>query len=89
MRQVAALNQFISRSTDQFFQFFKALQNAMNGMCEKAFHPLKQFLMNPHLLCQIMNREMPCNLSKNCESGTCSRGKSERKKEQCTLQAES
>jgi hypothetical protein len=51
-RRIAALNQFISRSTDKCLPFFKILKKAFEwySKCEEAFGKLKEYLMNPPLL---------------------------------------
>jgi hypothetical protein len=50
--RIAALNRFISRSTDKCLPFFKILKKAFvwDSKCEEAFGNLKEYLMNPHLL---------------------------------------
>jgi hypothetical protein len=50
--RVAALNRFISRSTDKCLPFFKVLRKAFvwDEECEEAFKQLKQYLGNPPLL---------------------------------------
>jgi hypothetical protein len=50
--RIAALNRFISRSTDKCFPFFKILRKAFewNSECEEAFGKLKEYLINPPLL---------------------------------------
>jgi hypothetical protein len=50
--RIAALNRFISRSTDKCLPFFKILRKAFTWSeeCEEAFEKLKQYLMNPPLL---------------------------------------
>jgi hypothetical protein len=47
--RIAALNWFISRSTDKFLPFFKILRKAFSWS-EETFRKLKQYLMNPPLL---------------------------------------
>ena len=51
-RRVAALNQFVSRATDQCLPFFKILRKAFEWSeeCEKAFQELKKYLASPPLL---------------------------------------
>lgn len=51
-RRIAALNRFISRSTDKCLPFFKILKKAFewNSKCEEAFGKLKEYLTNPPLL---------------------------------------
>jgi hypothetical protein len=51
-RRIAALNRFISRSTDMCLPFFKILKKAFewDSKCEEAFGKLKEYLMNPPLL---------------------------------------
>ncbi|XP_062176102.1 uncharacterized protein LOC133881163 [Alnus glutinosa] len=50
--RIAALNWFISRSTDKCIPFFKILRKAftLSEECEEAFGKLKEYLMNPPLL---------------------------------------
>jgi len=50
--RIAALNRFISRSTDKCLPFFKILRKAFvwNDECEVAFGHLKEYLANPPLL---------------------------------------
>ena len=50
--RIAALNRFISRSTDKCLPFFKVLRKAFvwDEDCEEAFKQLKQYLGNPPLL---------------------------------------
>jgi hypothetical protein len=50
--RIAALNRFISRSTDKCLPFFKILRKAFvwNNECEVAFGHLKEYLTNPPLL---------------------------------------
>jgi ribonuclease HI len=50
--RVAALNRFISRSTDKCLPFFKILRKAFTWSeeCEEAFGKLKEYLTNPPLL---------------------------------------
>jgi hypothetical protein len=50
--RIAALNRFISRSTDKCLPFFKILRKAFmwNEECEEAFGKLKEYLANPPLL---------------------------------------
>jgi ribonuclease HI len=50
--RIAALNRFISRSTDKCLPFFKILRKAFewNSECEEAFGKLKEYLINPPLL---------------------------------------
>jgi hypothetical protein len=51
-RRIAALNRFISQSTDKCLPFFKILKKAFewNSECEEAFEKLKEYLTNPALL---------------------------------------
>jgi hypothetical protein len=51
-RRIAALNRFISRSTDKCLPFFKILRKAFmwSEECEEAFGKLKEYLANPPLL---------------------------------------
>jgi hypothetical protein len=50
--RIAALNQFISRSTDKCLLFFKILRKAFvwSNECEMDFGHLKEYLANPPLL---------------------------------------
>jgi len=50
--RIAALNRFISRSTDKCLPFFKILRKAFvwSNECEVAFGHLKEYLANPPLL---------------------------------------
>ncbi|XP_062151978.1 uncharacterized protein LOC133860372 [Alnus glutinosa] len=50
--KIAALNRFISRSTDKCLPFFKILRKAITWSeeCEEAFRKLKEYLTNPPLL---------------------------------------
>jgi hypothetical protein len=50
--RIAALNRFISRSTDKCLPFFKILRKAFmwSEECEEAFGKLKEYLTNPPLL---------------------------------------
>jgi hypothetical protein len=50
--RIAALNRFISRSTNKCLPFFKILRKAFewNSECEEAFGKLKEYLINPPLL---------------------------------------
>jgi hypothetical protein len=50
--RIAALNRFISRSTDKCLPFFKILRKAFmwSEECEEAFGKLKEYLANPPLL---------------------------------------
>ncbi|KAM2778465.1 hypothetical protein COP1_013842 [Malus domestica] len=52
--RAAALNRFLSRSTDQCKPFFKAIKRAQQDKwdeeCEKAFQYLKKYLTSPPLL---------------------------------------
>jgi hypothetical protein len=50
--RIAALNRFISRSTDKCLPFFKILRKAFEWSteCEEAFGKLKEYLINPLLL---------------------------------------
>ena len=51
-RRVAALNSFVSKTTDKCLPFFKILKQAFVWMdeCEAAFQELKCYLSNPSLL---------------------------------------
>jgi hypothetical protein len=59
MGRIAALNWFISRSTDKILPFFKILKKAFSWSleCDKAFHELKAYLVNPPLLSQLVEGE--------------------------------
>jgi hypothetical protein len=50
--RVAALNRFVSRSTDKCLPFFKTLKKAFTWMdeCQQAFEELKKYLTTPPLL---------------------------------------
>jgi hypothetical protein len=50
--RIAALNRFISRSTDKCLPFFKILRKTFvwSNECEEAFCQLKEYLANPPLL---------------------------------------
>jgi len=50
--RIAALNRFISRSTDKCLPFFKILRKVFTWSeeCEEAFEKLNEYLMNPPLL---------------------------------------
>uniref|UniRef100_A0A2N9J642 Uncharacterized protein n=1 Tax=Fagus sylvatica TaxID=28930 RepID=A0A2N9J642_FAGSY len=50
--RVAALNRFVSRSTDKCLPFFKTLKKAFTwtSECQQAFEELKMYLMTPPLL---------------------------------------
>jgi hypothetical protein len=50
--RIAALNRFISRSTDLCLPSFKILRKAFSWSdeCEEAFNKLKEYLSNPLLL---------------------------------------
>ncbi|XP_059439799.1 uncharacterized protein LOC132172333 [Corylus avellana] len=58
--RVAALNRFISRSTDKCLPFFKVLRKAFvwDEECEEAFNQLKQYLGNPPLLSRASEGEV-------------------------------
>jgi hypothetical protein len=59
-RRIAALNRFISRSTDKCLPFFKILRKAFewNSECEEAFGKLKEYLINPPLLSRLDEGEI-------------------------------
>lgn len=59
-RRVAALNRFISRSTDKCLPFFKIMKKAFvwDSKYEEAFGNLKEYLMNPHLLSRPVEGEV-------------------------------
>ena len=50
--RIAALNRFVSRSTDKCLPFFKVLRKAFKWMdeCQQAFEELKEYLATPSLL---------------------------------------
>jgi hypothetical protein len=50
--RIAALNRFISRSTDKCLPFFKILQKTFvwSNECDEAFCQLKEYLAKPPLL---------------------------------------
>uniref|UniRef100_A0A2N9GDN4 Reverse transcriptase domain-containing protein n=1 Tax=Fagus sylvatica TaxID=28930 RepID=A0A2N9GDN4_FAGSY len=50
--RIAALNRFVSRSTDKCLPFFKALRKAFEWTdeCQQAFEQLKKYLATPSLL---------------------------------------
>ncbi|KAM2418087.1 hypothetical protein EV1_024660 [Malus domestica] len=56
-RRAAALNRFLSRSTNQCKLFFKAIKRAQRDKwdeeCEKAFQDLKKYLTSPLLLSKL------------------------------------
>jgi hypothetical protein len=58
--RIAALNRFISRSTDKCLPFFKILKKAFvwDSKCEEAFGNLKEYLMNPPLLSRPVEGEV-------------------------------
>jgi len=58
--RIAALNRFISRSTDKCLPFFKILKKAFvwDSKCEEDFGKLKEYLMNPPLLSRPMEGEI-------------------------------
>ena len=55
--RIAALNRFISRSTDKCLSFFKLLRNstrfAWDDQCEEAFTNLKAYVSSPPLLVSL------------------------------------
>ena len=57
--RVAALNQFISQSTDKYLPFFKTLKKAFTwtNECQQAFEELKRYLTTPPLLSPSKQRE--------------------------------
>jgi hypothetical protein len=57
--RIAALNRFISRSTDKCLPFFKILKKAFvwGEECEEAFQQLKSYLVNPPLLSRTIKGE--------------------------------
>jgi len=58
--KIAALNRFISQSTDKCLPFFKILRKAFmwSKECEEAFAKLKEYLMNPPLLSRPLEGEI-------------------------------
>jgi ribonuclease HI len=58
--RIAALNRFISRSTDKCLPFFKILRKAFiwGEECEEAFERLKEYLSNPPLLSRATEGEI-------------------------------
>jgi hypothetical protein len=58
--RVAALNRFISRSTDKCLIFFKILKKAFvwDSKCEEVFGKLKEYLVNPPLLSRSVEGEV-------------------------------
>ena len=57
--RVAALNRFVSRSTDKCLPFFKTLKKAFTWMdkCQQAFEELKKYQTTPPLLSPFKQRE--------------------------------
>jgi hypothetical protein len=58
--RIAALNRFISRSTDKCLPFFKILRKVFiwGEECEEAFEKLKEYLSNPPLLSRATKGEI-------------------------------
>jgi hypothetical protein len=58
--RLAALNRFVSRSSDKCLPFFKVLKKAFNWTeeCERAFAELKTYLTNPPLLSRPVEGEI-------------------------------
>jgi hypothetical protein len=58
--RLAALNRFVSRSSDKCLPFFKVLKKAFNWTeeCERAFGELKIYLANPPLLSRPVEGEV-------------------------------
>jgi hypothetical protein len=58
--RLAALNRFISRSTDKCLPFFKILRKAFEWTdeCEEAFSNLKEYLISPPLLSRTIPGEV-------------------------------
>jgi hypothetical protein len=58
--RIAALNRFISRSTEKCLSFFKILKKAFvwDSQCDDAFENLKKYLMNPPLLSRPVEEEI-------------------------------
>ena len=57
--KVAALNRFVSRTTDKCMPFFKILKKAFqwNDECEEALAKLKEYLAKPPLLSSLVMGE--------------------------------
>jgi hypothetical protein len=57
--KIAAINRFISRSTDKCLPFFSVLRKAFEWSeeCEKTFEQLKEYLSSPPLLSRIIPGE--------------------------------
>ena len=57
--KAAALNRFVSKSTDKCLPFFKTLKKAFQWMeeCQRAFEELKVYLTSPPLLSPSQTRE--------------------------------
>jgi hypothetical protein len=57
--KIAALNKFISNSTDKCLPFFNVLRKAFEWLeeCEKTFKQLKEYLSSPPLLSQTIPGE--------------------------------
>ena len=59
--RVAALNRFISRSTDKCLPFYDILRGnkkfEWSEECENAFQPLKQYLASPPILAKPVEGE--------------------------------
>ena len=57
--KVAALNRFVSRTTDKCMPFFKVLKKAFqwNDECEEALAKLKEYLAKPPLLSSLVMGE--------------------------------
>ena len=58
--RLAALNRFISRSTDKCLPFFKILRKAFewSNECDEAFSQLKQYLASTPLLSRTVSGEV-------------------------------
>jgi len=69
--RIAALNQFISRSTDKCLPFLKILRKAFTWSeeCEEAFNKLKEYLMNQPLLSLPTEGEIFSHTSSTCVKG--------------------
>ncbi|XP_062170503.1 uncharacterized protein LOC133876233 [Alnus glutinosa] len=70
--RIAALNWFISRSTDKCLPFFKILRKAFewSSECEEAFKKLKEYLTNPPLLSSPGGRRNLVSLPRSITLGS-------------------
>ncbi|KAL0341379.1 UNVERIFIED_CONTAM: hypothetical protein Sradi_4654700 [Sesamum radiatum] len=55
--RLAALNRFISRSSDRGLLFFKVLKIQWTPQCQEAFEKLKEYLASPPLLTKPKDEE--------------------------------